>query len=76
MGAQFDALVPTIVPALAGQKTITRGTLLAAGATNTIFVDGQSMLSLCGKWKTSGDGSAGQVSHRVYLFAQRSDSLE
>ena len=63
MGAQFDAFVPTIVPSLAGQKTITRGTLLAAGGTNTIFVDGQSMFSLCGKWKLSGDGSAGQVCH-------------
>lgn len=60
MGGQFDCLVPTIVPSFAGANIITRATKVTAGATNSSFIDGQGMYHLCGKWKTSGDGSSGQ----------------
>ncbi|CEQ38996.1 SPOSA6832_00479 [Sporobolomyces salmonicolor] len=60
LGAQIDALTPAQIPAFAGTNPLTRCKKIAAGSTNTLFIDNQGMLLLCGKWKTSGDGSAGQ----------------
>ncbi|GAA6059089.1 hypothetical protein JCM10212_002060 [Sporobolomyces blumeae] len=60
LGAQMDVLSPVQVPAFAGQNVITRCRKVAAGSTNTLFLDNQGMILLCGKWKTSGDGSVGQ----------------
>lgn len=68
LGAQFDALVPTVVPTFAGPNQITRAASIAAGSTNTLFVDNQGMVYLCGKWKTSGDGSSGQVCASLLLL--------
>lgn len=61
MGAQFDVMIPTVIPNFAGPNILTRATKIAAGPGNSMFIDAQGMVSLCGKWKTSGDGSAGQV---------------
>ncbi|GAA5955189.1 hypothetical protein JCM3765_003239 [Sporobolomyces pararoseus] len=60
LGAQMDVLTPTQVPAFAGENPLTRCTKIAAGSTNTLFIDNQGMVLLCGKFKTSGDGSVGQ----------------
>ncbi|GAA5958640.1 hypothetical protein JCM21900_004661 [Sporobolomyces salmonicolor] len=60
LGAQIDALTPAQIPAFAGTNPLTRCKKIAAGSTNTLFIDKQGMILLCGKWKTSGDGSAGQ----------------
>ncbi|GAA5972349.1 hypothetical protein JCM11641_002419 [Rhodosporidiobolus odoratus] len=60
IGAQQDALIPVQIPQFAGANPLTRCKKVAAGGTNTLFIDKQEMLLLCGKWKTSGDGSAGQ----------------
>ena len=61
MGAQVDAFTPVQIPSFAGTNSLTRCRKIAAGSTNTLFIDNQGMVLLCGKWKTSGDGSAGQV---------------
>ena len=68
LGAQYDALVPTVVPNFAGPNLVTRCKKIATGGTNSLFIDAQGMVSLCGKWKTTGDGSAGQVSSMVRVF--------
>ncbi|GAA6004324.1 hypothetical protein JCM10207_000669 [Rhodosporidiobolus poonsookiae] len=60
LGAQQDVLVPVQIPQFAGANVLTRAKKIAAGSTNTLFIDNQNMVLLCGKWKTSGDGSAGQ----------------
>ncbi|GAA5896848.1 uncharacterized protein JCM6883_007026 [Sporobolomyces salmoneus] len=60
LGAQMDVLTPTQVPAFAGDNVLTRAKKIVAGSTNTMFIDNQGMVLLCGKWKTSGDGSIGQ----------------
>ncbi|GAA5995085.1 uncharacterized protein JCM10292_004530 [Rhodotorula paludigena] len=60
LGAQVDAMTPALIPAFSGANEITRCRKVAAGSTNTMFIDNQNMVLLCGKWKTSGDGSAGQ----------------
>ncbi|GAA6007099.1 hypothetical protein JCM11491_001509 [Sporobolomyces phaffii] len=60
IGAQMDILSPTQVPAFAGDNVVTRCRKIAAGSSNTLFIDNQGMILLCGKWKTTGDGSAGQ----------------
>ncbi|KAK4701353.1 hypothetical protein P7C70_g4879, partial [Phenoliferia sp. Uapishka_3] len=60
LGAQYDALVPTVIPNFAGPNLVTRAAKIATGGTNSLFIDAQGMVSLCGKWKTTGDGSAGQ----------------
>lgn len=59
---QVDALVPTLVPQFSGSNPLTRCAKIAAGPANTLFIDQQGMVLLCGKWKVSGDGSSGQVS--------------
>ncbi|BGP44741.1 hypothetical protein JCM10450v2_000555 [Rhodotorula kratochvilovae] len=60
IGAQVDAFAPVQIPLFAGSNPLTRCRKIAAGSTNTLFIDNQGMILLCGKWKTSGDGSAGQ----------------
>lgn len=61
-GVQADALVPATIPNFAGPNVLTRCSQITAGSSNSLFIDAQGMVSLCGKWKTSGDGSSGQVS--------------
>ncbi|GAA5916794.1 hypothetical protein JCM6882_004169 [Rhodosporidiobolus microsporus] len=60
LGAQVDALSPVAIPQFGGANPLTRCKHVAAGSTNTMFIDRQDMVMLCGKFKTSGDGSAGQ----------------
>ena len=57
----MDVLSPAQLPAFAGQNVLTRCRKIASGGTNNLFIDNQGMILLCGKWKTSGDGSSGQV---------------
>lgn len=59
-GVQVDALSPTLVPQFSGTNPLTRCAKIAAGPANTLFIDNQGLLSLCGKWKLTGDGSSGQ----------------
>ncbi|BGP21475.1 regulatorof chromosome condensation family protein [Rhodotorula toruloides] len=60
LGAQIDSLTPAVIPYFSGSNVLTRCKKIAAGSTNTLFIDNQEGVLLCGKWKTSGDGSAGQ----------------
>ncbi|GAA5865477.1 hypothetical protein JCM8547_001258 [Rhodosporidiobolus lusitaniae] len=60
IGAQMDALVPVQIPQFAGANPLTRCKKISAGSHCTLFIDRQDMVLLCGKWKTSGDGSSGQ----------------
>ncbi|KAN0062784.1 hypothetical protein ACQY0O_004980 [Thecaphora frezii] len=60
VGSQQDQLVPTLVPQFARENQLTRATRVYAGPTNSAVIDGQRMFWLAGKWKTSGEGSAGQ----------------
>ncbi|GAA6036645.1 hypothetical protein JCM8097_001269 [Rhodosporidiobolus ruineniae] len=60
IGAQVDALSPVLIPQFSGANPLTRCAKITAGSTNTLFIDRMGMTLLCGKWKTSGDGSAGQ----------------
>jgi len=63
LGVQMDVLTPTQVPTFSGENVLTRCGKIAAGSTNTLFIDNQGMVLLCGKFKTTGDGSVGQVSY-------------
>ncbi|EPQ26652.1 uncharacterized protein PFL1_05632 [Pseudozyma flocculosa PF-1] len=60
LGTQQDQLAPTLVPQFARENTLTRATHIYAGPTNSAVIDGQRMFWLAGKWKNSGEGSAGQ----------------
>ncbi|KAG8936417.1 hypothetical protein FRC03_001989 [Tulasnella sp. 419] len=60
LGNQKDMLVPTLVPHFSGENPLTRGAKVAAGPTNSVVIDRQSMYHLAGKWKNSGEGSTGQ----------------
>ena len=60
IGSQQDQLLPTLVPQFARENVLTRAKAIYAGPTNTAVVDGQKMFWLAGKWKNSGEGSAGQ----------------
>ncbi|GAA6011255.1 hypothetical protein JCM8202_003951 [Rhodotorula sphaerocarpa] len=60
LGVQADSLIPAQIPYFAGSNVLTRCKKIAAGSTNTLFIDNQDMVLLCGKFKVSGDGSAGQ----------------
>lgn len=64
LGVQADQLIPAQIPYFAGSNALTRCKKIAAGSTNTLFIDNQEMVLLCGKFKVSGDGSAGQVRPR------------
>ncbi|GAA5835305.1 hypothetical protein JCM11251_006676 [Rhodosporidiobolus azoricus] len=60
LGAQVDSLLPVEIPQFSGANPLTRCKHVSAGSTNTMFIDRQDMVLICGKFKTSGDGSAGQ----------------
>ena len=62
LGVQADSLIPAQIPYFANSNPLLRCKKIAAGSTNTLFIDNQDMVLLCGKFKVSGDGSAGQVS--------------
>ncbi|KAI0825648.1 RCC1/BLIP-II [Irpex lacteus] len=59
-GLQNDVLVPKVMPNFAGPNKATMGQEISAGPTNTVVIDRQNMYWMAGKWKTTGDGSAGQ----------------
>ncbi|KAI0692446.1 RCC1 BLIP-II [Cytidiella melzeri] len=59
-GLQNDVLIPKVVPNFAGPNKATMGLEITAGPTNTVVIDRQKMYWMAGKWKTTGDGSAGQ----------------
>ncbi|GAA5861482.1 hypothetical protein JCM3774_000265 [Rhodotorula dairenensis] len=60
LGVQADSLIPAQIPYFANSNPLLRCKKIAAGSTNTLFIDNQDMVLLCGKFKVSGDGSAGQ----------------
>ncbi|KAF7793518.1 hypothetical protein EIP86_004632 [Pleurotus ostreatoroseus] len=55
-----DVLIPKIVPQFAGPNKSTMAEDIVAGPTSTLVIDRQRMFWLAGKWKNTGDGSAGQ----------------
>ncbi|KAJ7594389.1 regulator of chromosome condensation 1/beta-lactamase-inhibitor protein II [Mycena floridula] len=59
LGDQKDVLRPKAVPQFAGPNEATMGSFVAAGPTNSVVIDKQSMYWMAGKWKNSGDGSSG-----------------
>ncbi|KAI5980788.1 regulator of chromosome condensation 1/beta-lactamase-inhibitor protein II [Pisolithus albus] len=59
LGNQQDALIPKVVPQFAGPNEITMGAQVVAGPTNSVVIDKQRMYWMAGKWKNSGEGSAG-----------------
>lgn len=59
-GLQNDVLVPKVVPSFAGPNPATTAKEIAAGPANTVVIDKQNMYWMAGKWKNTGDGSAGQ----------------
>ena len=60
LGNQQDTLIPKLFPALSGDRKISRGASVYAGPTCSAVIDRSGMYWLAGKWKMSGDGSAGQ----------------
>lgn len=77
LGVQADSLIPAQIPYFANSNPLLRCKKIAAGSTNTLFIDNQDMVLLCGKFKVSGDGSAGQVSHYASsLFLGRAFPLD
>ena len=60
LGNQQDTLIPKLVPAFSGDREISRGASVYAGPTCSAVIDRSGMYWLAGKWKISGDGSAGQ----------------
>ncbi|KAI6149944.1 regulator of chromosome condensation 1/beta-lactamase-inhibitor protein II [Pisolithus tinctorius] len=59
LGNQQDALIPKVVPQFAGPNEVTMGAQVIAGPTNSVVIDKQRMYWMTGKWKNSGEGSAG-----------------
>ncbi|KAI6010409.1 hypothetical protein PISMIDRAFT_680523 [Pisolithus microcarpus 441] len=59
LGNQQDALIPRVVPQFTGPNEITMGAQVVAGPTNSVVIDKQRMYWMAGKWKNSGEGSAG-----------------
>ncbi|PFH46297.1 hypothetical protein AMATHDRAFT_51137 [Amanita thiersii Skay4041] len=59
LGNQVDALKPKVVPQFAGPNETQMGSQVVAGPTNSVVVDRQGMYWMAGKWKNSGEGSAG-----------------
>ncbi|KAI6112530.1 regulator of chromosome condensation 1/beta-lactamase-inhibitor protein II [Pisolithus sp. B1] len=59
LGNQQDALIPKVVPQFAGPNEVTMGARVIAGPTNSVVIDKQQMYWMAGKWKNSGEGSAG-----------------
>ncbi|PVF92999.1 RCC1/BLIP-II protein [Serendipita vermifera] len=60
LGDQKDALIPKLVPTFANEREISRAAGVFAGPTASAVIDRSGMFWLAGKWKISGDGSAGQ----------------
>lgn len=60
IGTADDQLLPVLVPQFSRMNPITRAKDIVAGPTSTVIIDRQRILWLTGKWKTSGDGGAGQ----------------
>ncbi|KAH9988564.1 regulator of chromosome condensation 1/beta-lactamase-inhibitor protein II [Russula vinacea] len=60
LGNQKDVLTPQIVPQFAGPHKQYLGVKVAAGPSNSVVIDRQGMYYVAGKWKNTGDGSAGQ----------------
>ncbi|KAF8655946.1 hypothetical protein AX16_002853 [Volvariella volvacea WC 439] len=59
LGNQVDILKPKPVPQFAGPNEGNKGAIVAAGPSNTVVIDKQGMYWMAGKWKNSGEGSAG-----------------
>ncbi|KAK4058167.1 hypothetical protein OIO90_000906 [Microbotryomycetes sp. JL221] len=60
LGNPNDALSPQVIPTFSGGNVTKRCVRIACGSANTLFIDAQGMIHLCGRWKMSGDGSSGQ----------------
>ncbi|KAI0290568.1 regulator of chromosome condensation 1/beta-lactamase-inhibitor protein II [Russula brevipes] len=60
LGNQKDVLNPQVVPQFAGPHKQFLGAKVAAGPTSSAVIDRQAMYYVAGKWKNTGDGSAGQ----------------
>ncbi|KAI9433482.1 RCC1/BLIP-II [Lactarius indigo] len=60
LGNQRDVLTPQVVPQFAGPNTQYLGAKVSAGPSNSVVIDRQGMYYVAGKWKNTGDGSAGQ----------------
>ncbi|KAH9989909.1 regulator of chromosome condensation 1/beta-lactamase-inhibitor protein II [Russula compacta] len=60
LGNQKDVLTPQVVPQFAGPHKQFLGSKVAAGPSSSVVFDRQGMYYVAGKWKNTGDGSAGQ----------------
>lgn len=60
IGAQHDQLLPVLVPQFARDNPLTHAAQIVAGPACTVVIDRQRQYWLAGKWKTTGDGGAGQ----------------
>jgi len=69
LGNQVDALKPKVVPQFAGPNETQMGSQVIAGPTNSVVVDKQGMYWMAGKWKNSGEGSAGSP-YSTFRFMQ------
>lgn len=59
-GEQKDAMVPQSISFFAGSNELSRCHTITCGATCSMALDNQKQILLWGKWKNTGDGSAGQ----------------
>ncbi|CAO3616933.1 unnamed protein product [Cunninghamella blakesleeana] len=59
-GEQKDSHVPKVISQLASSHESARGSKIACGSTCSLALDGNKQVLLWGKWKNTGDGSAGQ----------------
>ncbi|GAA99083.1 uncharacterized protein L969DRAFT_87130 [Mixia osmundae IAM 14324] len=81
MGNQVDLLVAKPVSQFAQTNVLMRASYICCGPQNSFVIDGQRMLYLFGRWKTSGDGSSGQPwmhprpVHEIQAYKQRLISL-
>ncbi|KAG8808756.1 hypothetical protein FRC17_003795, partial [Serendipita sp. 399] len=57
---QKDVLIPKLVPTFSSEREAQRAAAVYAGPTASAVIDRGGMFWLAGKWKISGDGSAGQ----------------
>ncbi|KIL62087.1 hypothetical protein M378DRAFT_187414 [Amanita muscaria Koide BX008] len=69
LGNQVDALKPKVVPQFAGPNEAQMGSQVIAGLTNSVVIDKQGMYWMAGKWKNSGEGSAGSP-YSTFRFMQ------
>ncbi|KAH8551559.1 RCC1/BLIP-II [Umbelopsis sp. PMI_123] len=59
-GEQKDAMIPQSISFFAGSNELSRCHTITCGATCSMALDNQKQVLLWGKWKNTGDGSAGQ----------------